>query len=218
VEENEWHCFFGCNTARDVWKETEEEHVISRYTETAIGFADMMFRMITEVEADKMARIIMMLWTLWWRRNQRCWNDKIPTIFDVLRRANDALHEWATAQKRNQPMGSTSSAHYQWIKPATGTIKCNVDTACYKEDKVYCVGMCMRDEHGNFLKAYTIKKHGTPVIAEAEALGIREALTWIKNNYEEATTIEVESDCLQAVQAINAHKQHRVWEYYSYVS
>jgi ribonuclease HI len=62
----------------------------------------------------------------------------------------------------------------------------------------------MRDEHGNFLKAYTIKKHGTPVIAEAEALGIREALTWIKNNYEEATTIEVESDCLQAVQAINS--------------
>jgi hypothetical protein len=40
--------------------------------------------MIDEVDADKMARITMILLTLWWRRNQRCWNDTIPTIFEVV--------------------------------------------------------------------------------------------------------------------------------------
>jgi ribonuclease HI len=59
------------------------------------------------------------------------------------------------------------------------------------------------------MQAYTIKKHGTPAIAEAEALGIREALTWIQHEYGAAITIEVESDCLQAVQAINSrHKNN----------
>jgi ribonuclease HI len=51
---------------------------------------------------------------------------------------------------------------------------------------------------------HTFKKYDTPAIAEAEALGIREALTWVQNNYGAATSIEVESDCLQAVQAINS--------------
>jgi ribonuclease HI len=203
VEENEWHCFFGCNTAADVWKETNERQIISNYTENAMGFVEMMFRLINEVEPTKVARIVMTMWALWWRRNQRCWNDKIPTIFDVIQRAINTRHEWLRAQRQSYP-SSTFSACNQWRKPPTGTIKCNVDTACYMEDNIYCVGMCMCDEHGRFLQAYTIKKHGTPAIAEAEALGIREALTWVQNKYGAATSIEVESDCLQAVQAINS--------------
>jgi hypothetical protein len=178
VEENEWHCFFGCNTAADVWKETNERQIISNYTENAMGFVEMMFRLINEVEPTKVARIVMTMWALWWRRNQRCWNDKIPTIFDVIQRAINTRHEWLRAQRQSYP-SSTFSACNQWRKPPTGTIKCNVDTACYMEDNIYCVGMCMRDEHGRFLQAYTTKKHGTPAIAEAEALGIWEALTWV---------------------------------------
>ncbi|WJX28105.1 hypothetical protein P8452_16861 [Trifolium repens] len=205
VEENEWHCFFGCNTACDVWKEIEEGQIVGNYTENAVGFVDMVFRMINEVDMNKMARITMVLWTLWWRRrNQRCWNDKIPTNCEVLRRATDALNDWINAQRRNQHKESTTSTQYQWTKPAAGTLKCNVDTACYMEDNAYCVGMCMRDEHGKFLHAYMIKKYGTPEVAEAEVTGIKEALQWIQNNYGVDTIIEVESDCLHAVQAINS--------------
>jgi hypothetical protein len=63
------------------------------YNENAIEFVDMCFKMIDEVDADKMVRITMILWTLWWRRNQRCWNDKIPTIFEVIRQARDMHQE-----------------------------------------------------------------------------------------------------------------------------
>jgi ribonuclease HI len=45
---------------------------------------------------------------------------------------------------------------------------------------------------------------GTPEVAEAEVTGIREALQWIQNNYGVDTIIEVESDSLHAVQAIDS--------------
>jgi hypothetical protein len=41
-------------------------------------------------------------------------------------------------------------------------------------------------------------------IAEAEATRMREALQWLWNNYRKAADIEVESDFLQVVQAINS--------------
>jgi hypothetical protein len=76
-------------------------HVVNKYSENAVGFVDICFKMIDGVDTDKMARIITTLWTLWWRRNQICWNDKIPTIFEVIRRARDTHQEWLNVQRRN---------------------------------------------------------------------------------------------------------------------
>jgi hypothetical protein len=118
-----------------------------------MGFVEMTFRMINEVELTKVARIVMIMWALWWRRNQRCWNDKIPTIFEVIQRATNTRHEWVRAQRQSYPSNTVSACH-QWRKPTSGTIKCNVDTTCYREDNIYCVGMCMRDEHGRFLQTH----------------------------------------------------------------
>ncbi|MCI19703.1 hypothetical protein A2U01_0040863, partial [Trifolium medium] len=64
--------------------------------------------------------------------------------------------------------------------------------------------MCICDEHWRFLQAYMKRMHGTPAIAETEAMGINVALHWLWNNYREVAAIEVESGCLQVVQAINS--------------
>ncbi|MCH84616.1 60S ribosomal protein L23 [Trifolium medium] len=162
--------------------------------------------MIEEVDKDKLARITMILWSLWWRRNQKCWNDKIPTIFDVIRRARDSHQEWLKAKLRHtmSDHGNTTSVNYCWSKPSAGKLKCNVDTAYYKEDNVYCVGMCIRDENGKFVQAYTKRMQGTPTIVEAEAIGLKETLRWLWHNYRTDTDIEVEMDCLQVVQAIHS--------------
>ncbi|GAU26181.1 hypothetical protein TSUD_354030 [Trifolium subterraneum] len=107
-------------------------------------------------DKDKMARIAMILWTLWWRRNQRCWKNKIPTIFEAIRRARDSHLEWLKAQLRNMKIdhGSVTSTSYCWSKPSAGKLKCNVDTAYYKEDNVYCVGLCIRERMGSLCKLH----------------------------------------------------------------
>jgi ribonuclease HI len=54
------------------------------------------------------------------------------------------------------------------------------------------------------MQAYIWRFQSIPTIAEAEATCIGEALHWLWNNYKESADIEVESDHLQVVQAINS--------------
>jgi ribonuclease HI len=214
MEENEWHCFFGCTHAINVWQETEVGQIVSNYVDTASGFKTMMFHMLEEVEEENMTKIAMILWSLWWRRNQKCWNDKLQPIFEVTRRARDSLRDWLQVQMKNNNTTSNNhaAANLSWSKPPSGTLKCNIDTACYVEDNAYCAGICIRDSHGSFVKAYAKRKEGTPEIAEAEAQGVLEALHWLSSMHMENNTIELESDCLQVVQAINK-QQHNNSEF-----
>jgi ribonuclease HI len=57
------------------------------------------------------------------------------------------------------------------------------------------------DAHGKFVRAYTRRFEGKLEIAEAEALGVLEALQWLHNV--DISNVHIEVDCLQVVQAIN---------------
>jgi hypothetical protein len=52
--------------------------------------------------------------------------------------------------------------------------------------------------------AYTKHFNGAPYVAEAETMGVKEASVWLRHTYREQPAIELESDCLNVVQAINA--------------
>jgi hypothetical protein len=55
----------------------------------AAGFVPVVFKMLNELETNTMSKIAMLLWTIWWRQNKKYWNDKMPTVFEVNRRAQD---------------------------------------------------------------------------------------------------------------------------------
>jgi hypothetical protein len=116
-----------------------------------------------------MVKITMLLWTIWWCRNQRCWQEKLPTIFEVCRSAKDSLNEWLNVheQKNSTRRIGAELASHTWTKPARGTLKCNLDTTCYKDQNVYCIGACLCDDQGKFVQAFTTRLHGRPDIAEA---------------------------------------------------
>jgi ribonuclease HI len=78
-----------------------------------------------------------------------------------------------------------------------GALKCNVDTACYSELNIYGIWVCVRDAQGKFVRAYTRRFEGKPEIAEAEALGVLEALQWLYNA--DISNVHIEVDCLQVV-------------------
>lgn len=60
--------------------------------------------------------------------------------------------------------------------------------------------MVARDHTGELLVATASCKHGQINPELAEAIGIKEALSWVKNKIEQPVTIE--TDCLTVVQAI----------------
>jgi len=41
-----------------------------------------------------MAQVVTIIWMIWWRRNQKFWNDAFPVAFEVSRRAREALEDW----------------------------------------------------------------------------------------------------------------------------
>ncbi|CAJ2674913.1 unnamed protein product [Trifolium pratense] len=170
--ENEWHCFIGCEAAQE------------------------------RLDSDKMNRIVMLLWSIWWRRNQKYWSDVFPSAFEVNRRARGALDDWSHV--RRQPAHISQNANnimqQRWTKPQQGNLKCNVDAACYVAENRYNIGACIRDDRSRFVKAMSAQFVGQPAVHEAEAQGLLITLNWLQQM--QISSIEIEMDCLQVVQNI----------------
>ncbi|GAU12957.1 hypothetical protein TSUD_97680 [Trifolium subterraneum] len=93
---------------------------------------------------------------------------------------------------------NTVAASHSWTKPPAGALKCNVDTTCYMDHNLYGIGACIRDAQGRF--------DGKPEVAEAEALGLLEAMQWIQNSH--MPMFHVETVCLQVVHAIRTNSRN----------
>jgi ribonuclease HI len=202
-EENEWHCFFGCNIVEEVWLEAGCRQQVQEFIINATGFVPMIFNMLAEFDGSTMSQIAMLLWSIWWRRKQTCWNEKTPTVFEVIRRARDMWSDWNDAQQKTIHHGNqdAAAASHVWRKPPVGKLKCNVDMTFYASQNCYCIAACLRDDRGHFVKAFAKRYDGQPTIVEAEALGVLESIKWLHSSHIEASYIE--TDCLHVVQSLN---------------
>ncbi|MCI03939.1 putative ribonuclease H protein [Trifolium medium] len=110
---------------QEIWTEADIWHNVKDYITNATGFIPMVFQMIDEVNSTVMPKVAVMLWTLWWRRNQKCWQEKIPSVFEVTRRARDTLQDWLKAHQRkiNTVQNNIELENHTWTKPPFGKLK-----------------------------------------------------------------------------------------------
>ncbi|KAM6556123.1 hypothetical protein CsatB_003142 [Cannabis sativa] len=153
-----------------------------------------------------MCKIAMVCWALWKVRNKKVWNNQTSSLNEVMVSANTSLDHWRKAQD----ITSLSSIFFNnlgdrnelWVKPVLETIKINVDAASFEQENSYGFGMVARDHLGSPLHIHA-EYHGGYFPSEVvEAMGIKEALSWIKANHWKGVTIE--SDSMLAVQAIHS--------------
>ncbi|GAU29295.1 hypothetical protein TSUD_226660 [Trifolium subterraneum] len=163
-------------------------------------------KMMDELNGNDFSYMVMIMWTLWWRRNQKCWDEKSPTIYEVIRRARDALCDWKKVQQQITHSNSSNTvvASHSWTKPPAGALKCNVDTTCYTNQNLYGVGACIRDAQGRLVQAFVKRFNGKPEIAEAVEL--LEAMKWIQNSH--MPMVHVKTDCLQVVHGIRSNSKN----------
>ncbi|KAM6564548.1 hypothetical protein CsatB_024546 [Cannabis sativa] len=88
----------------------------------------------------------------------------------------------------------------RWCAPNANEIKVNVDASIFESNRDFGYGMVARDEHGFLVEGVSKLCHGHVRPELAEAIGVREALSWIKNK--QWTQVTLETDCLVVVQAI----------------
>lgn len=88
----------------------------------------------------------------------------------------------------------------KWVQPRNGMIKINVDATIFEDTRKYCYSMIARDCAGDLVAAIAKCRLRTIAPELAGAIGIKEALSWIKNEVTQPAIVE--SDCLVVIQAI----------------
>ncbi|KAM6569155.1 hypothetical protein CsatB_017140 [Cannabis sativa] len=168
---------------------------------------------------DNIEKLAMILWSVWGARNDLVWNDKAISVERVVSSAITYLDLWKSAQNSNGGASSFSSQFRagveHWIKPSLGELKVNCDAALFSGERSHGLGWIARDHAGLCVSAAAVKHRGDIDPVVAEALSMKEALSWIKSCWEDSRTVEglcptavlLESDCLVLVNAITS-KSH----------
>ncbi|XP_030499807.2 uncharacterized protein LOC115715132 [Cannabis sativa] len=120
--------------------------------------------------------------------------------------ATTSLDHWRKAQDTTSLssifLNNMGDRNELWVKPALETIKINVDAASFEQENSYGFGLVVRDHLGSPLHIQA-EYHGGYFPSEVtEAMGIKEAFSWIKANHR--SRVLIESDSMLAVQAIHS--------------
>ena len=69
----------------------------------------------------------------------------------------------------------------QWERPPEGMIKINTDGALFEDSNTYSYSMIVRNHAGDLVESKASCRQGTVNPEMAELMGIREALSWLKD-------------------------------------
>ncbi|XP_062099802.1 uncharacterized protein LOC133805647 [Humulus lupulus] len=170
------------------------------------SFSEWLSAQFARFSGDQRADIAMICWALWHCRNQLVWQQKHLSPSDVLLLARTTLSQWVGAQDRavNLSLGLLipTDGAVKWSLPKEGFMKINTDAGLFESLNCFSFSCVARDHRGLFCEARVSCRRGMVSPEVAEVLGIKEALSWVKNaNWDH---VEIESDSMVAVQAIRS--------------
>lgn len=118
--------------------------------------------------------------------------------------ANLCFNQWKSAQDKtfDSYLGFMTQAdgNEHWELPTEGKVKINTDAAIFDESRRFSYAFIVRNHRGDLIEAVSRCKQGTVDPLLAEAIGVCEALSWVKERGWQA--VELETDCLALIQAI----------------
>ncbi|KAL8146785.1 hypothetical protein AgCh_004503 [Apium graveolens] len=107
--------------------------------------------------------------------------------------------EWKRAQQEKVvERGTTeaSNAPRSWEKPPLNWVKINVDVSLLGSENCIGIRMIVRDTAGNFIMARSRKQENLVPPREAEAMCLKEALSWMKSKGFQKCIFETDSQVL----------------------
>ena len=108
--------------------------------------------------------------------------------------AQTVLNQWRSVQDKSQDSSlglmSVDDGAEHWRKPSASTIKINTYAATFSNPGQFSFALVARDHTGSLQEARSFCRTGTVQPEIAEAMGIREALSWIKSTLWSKVIIE----------------------------
>ncbi|XP_062088335.1 uncharacterized protein LOC133794908 [Humulus lupulus] len=148
----------------------------------------------------------MICWSLWNARNDIVWQQRTSSVEYIVKSARIYLDQWLKAQDNNffLSLGPTypGDGLELWTKPDVNSVKINIDAAIFTNECKLGLGAVVRDHQGVVLTYRSWCKQGNLQPDVAEAMGLKEVLSWIKNAQWQRVVIEMDS--LVVVQAVRS--------------
>uniref|UniRef100_A0A803PEK6 Reverse transcriptase domain-containing protein n=1 Tax=Cannabis sativa TaxID=3483 RepID=A0A803PEK6_CANSA len=202
ANETTLHCLVTCQVITLAWNRVGIGTQVAEDT----SFLDWCKSVFSGADSEKRGLIAAVCWAIWGARNGVVWNNKVVRIDDIVSAATVYLNQWRIAQ--NSLIESSEQGFIpgdgleHWVSPNHNSVKINVDAALFESNHSFGFGMVLRDSRGVLVHGRTILKQGDVNPALAEAMGVREALSWIKTLSLHKCVLE--TDSLVVVQAIRS--------------
>ncbi|XP_074342936.1 uncharacterized protein LOC141680672 [Apium graveolens] len=168
------------------------------------SFAEWMVESFDTWPVQKRQEAAMLCWSLWKGRNNLVWNQKGLEASEVVVSARMALNKWKKAQDNmfDNFLGlmTMEDGSERWMVPDQNTVKINCDAATFEDSNCYSSTFVVRNDRGEVLKARSKCRVGSTGPDSAEAMEVREALSWTQESKHQ--NIMIETDCLVVVQAM----------------
>nr|GLL44697.1 uncharacterized protein LOC109191080 [Ipomoea trifida] len=196
-DETSCHLFTECDFAKSVWGVSGLPISSGSFTHLALWFDHHLLKL----DKESCCLLILLCWKTWLARNDMVWNGKASNPTALFHGTTRYLADW-----NNIVTGTSTAPNHgilpaqKWTKPPRGYLKLNSDAAVNHLANRMGFGWVIRNEYGQFVAAASIPGRGLFSPKEAEAMAIKEALSWLKSNG--INNVQVETDALQVTQGL----------------
>ncbi|KAH9786028.1 reverse transcriptase domain-containing protein [Citrus sinensis] len=201
ADESVVHCLLNYSFAKSCW-------LLSPigFEGGCMYFGDWLERVFARCSSGDCDLAAMICWSLWLNRNSKVWKNKNGRLSSVLNLAGQVLFQWRSVRKLqlfDNTFVSDSHGIVCWQRPSVGWFKCNVDAATFSSSGKISHGAVIRNSDGVFIAARSDCFIGSFDAWEAEAIGVREILSWLKGL--PVFPVTVEMDNLQVFNALTTN-------------
>ncbi|XP_017239320.1 uncharacterized protein LOC108212100 [Daucus carota subsp. sativus] len=181
------------------------------HTEEGDSVLCVLKRALQSASKEQGLLIGLLCWCLWFRRNKWVWERNNMSTFGIKSLAVNMLTDWRKALEQGERRtGGVQVQQRQWSKPPAGWLKVNIDASCRQGNEWIGAGCVVRDEEGRFVRARTTVVRGRAYAREAEALSLKEALSWMKTWRHNKCIFESDSKVL--IDAIRAGQGKSIFD------
>ena len=115
-----------------------------------------MFSGFSHLNMEQLGSLCTTLWTIWKQRNATIWSGHNLPPMAATQQGREFVRAWRWARTDHPADNHTHpSTLTRWSRPATSTLKCNVDGAIFKDSLQMGIRCVIQIENGNHVQAHT---------------------------------------------------------------
>ena len=158
------------------------------------SLVEWFFKLLNIQDKETIGKISAVIWAIWRQRNDQYWNGSHESAERMIYLVHESteimvyfvlecLFNWISIQESTKADSQARPCSVQqcWKRPPPGFVKCNIDATVFHEEGKSSWGIVVRDSQGLFMHGASRLVDGLFLVRELEAMGLREALSWIKN-------------------------------------